>query len=241
MLGQVLHIKNSFFRIIPNPTFYQWDVRYFDMSDALSAFIDKITGSKILESQTPHDPFDALRDSAMKVGTAIGDRSGNHEQLQNNYAYRLNTLHEAIEACDGILIKRSEHTRHVLSKHIQIVLSCLNPSKQRTDTTGSDEAKKTTDEDKDPVAASAFAKLNSVPRKEKEKHLIDVYFEHVLKQINDTTAQRTKADDVRDTTIWCTLVFRSLCWLALHDFHKNDRQPKGKSELMGSRLPVYII
>lgn len=40
-------------------------------------------------------------------------------------------------------------------------------------------------------------------------------------------------------SIWCTLVFRMLCWLLLHDFHKKDVQIP-KSELLGSRLPVYI-
>ncbi|KAF3011709.1 hypothetical protein E8E14_009362 [Neopestalotiopsis sp. 37M] len=242
MLGQVLHVKNSFFRTIPNPTFYQWDVRYFNMSDALKAFIDTITksDSNILGSENHYAPFDVLRNSAIDVKKALDRQSDAHRQHQNNYAQRLSALHEAIEACDGNL-KQSEDTRHVLSKHIQIVLSCLNPSKQRTNTTGSNEGVENTDKDTDPVAASAFAKLNSVPRGKKETHLIKVYFEHVLKQINDTPDQRTKADDDRDTTIWCTLVFRSLCWLALHDFHKNDRQPKGKSELMGSRLPVYII
>ncbi|KAK0707334.1 hypothetical protein B0H67DRAFT_556048 [Lasiosphaeris hirsuta] len=41
------------------------------------------------------------------------------------------------------------------------------------------------------------------------------------------------------TYIWCTLIFRMLCWLLLHDFDKNDVQYP-KSELLGSRLPVYI-
>jgi hypothetical protein len=39
--------------------------------------------------------------------------------------------------------------------------------------------------------------------------------------------------------IWYTLVLRMLCWLLLHDFHKKDVQVP-KSELVGSRLPVYI-
>lgn len=39
--------------------------------------------------------------------------------------------------------------------------------------------------------------------------------------------------------IWCTLVFRMLCWLLLHDFHNKDVQIS-KSELLGSRLPVYV-
>ncbi|EGO53917.1 hypothetical protein NEUTE1DRAFT_148405 [Neurospora tetrasperma FGSC 2508] len=39
--------------------------------------------------------------------------------------------------------------------------------------------------------------------------------------------------------IWCTLIFRMLCWLQLHDFDKQDIQFP-KSELRGNRLPVYI-
>lgn len=39
--------------------------------------------------------------------------------------------------------------------------------------------------------------------------------------------------------IWCTLIFRMLCWLQLHDFDRQDIQFP-KSELRGNRLPVYI-
>lgn len=48
-----------------------------------------------------------------------------------------------------------------------------------------------------------------------------------------------EADAQLTEEIWCTLVFRMLCWLLLHDFHKKDVQIS-KSELFGSRLPVYI-
>lgn len=46
--------------------------------------------------------------------------------------------------------------------------------------------------------------------------------------------------EVRRNNVWCTLVFRMVCWLLLHDFDKNDVQID-KGELMGSRLPVYIM
>jgi hypothetical protein len=39
--------------------------------------------------------------------------------------------------------------------------------------------------------------------------------------------------------VWCTLLFRMICWLMLHDFNKLDIQ-LSKSELLGSRMPVYI-
>lgn len=45
--------------------------------------------------------------------------------------------------------------------------------------------------------------------------------------------------DASHDDIWCTLVFRMICWLMLHDFNKLDVQVS-KSELLGSRMPVYI-
>jgi hypothetical protein len=50
----------------------------------------------------------------------------------------------------------------------------------------------------------------------------------------------TTAYDLERNYVWCALVFRMLCWLLLHDFDKKDVQ-RPKSELMGSRLPVYIM
>ncbi|KAK2677761.1 hypothetical protein RAB80_006501 [Fusarium oxysporum f. sp. vasinfectum] len=45
--------------------------------------------------------------------------------------------------------------------------------------------------------------------------------------------------EVSHDDVWCTLIFRMICWLMLHDFNKLDVQ-LSKSELLGSRMPVYI-
>jgi hypothetical protein len=45
--------------------------------------------------------------------------------------------------------------------------------------------------------------------------------------------------EVSHDDAWCTLIFRMICWLMLHDFNKFDVQ-LSKSELLGSRMPVYI-
>ncbi|KAF4864302.1 hypothetical protein CGCSCA1_v014340 [Colletotrichum siamense] len=71
----------------------------------------------------------------------------------------------------------------------------------------------------------------------------EIAFEH-LPEIEDDKEEIDLLDEdtSHETThedIWCTLVFRMICWLMLHDFHKNDVQLP-KSELFGSRLPVYI-
>jgi hypothetical protein len=46
-----------------------------------------------------------------------------------------------------------------------------------------------------------------------------------------------KKQEISD--VWCVLIFRMICWLLLHDFHKMDVQID-KDGLFGSRLPVYI-
>lgn len=46
-------------------------------------------------------------------------------------------------------------------------------------------------------------------------------------------------EEVSHDDVWCTLIFRMICWLMLHDFNKLDVQ-LDKSELLGSRMPVYI-
>jgi hypothetical protein len=47
-------------------------------------------------------------------------------------------------------------------------------------------------------------------------------------------------EDAYHDDIWCSLVFRMIVWLMLHDFNKKDVQC-GKSALLGSRLPVFIV
>jgi hypothetical protein len=67
-------------------------------------------------------------------------------------------------------------------------------------------------------------------------------FLQVSTPLTTQNLSRMNGDEVLDeraNDIWCTLMFRMLCWLLLHDFHKKDVQIP-KSELLGSRLPVYI-
>lgn len=54
----------------------------------------------------------------------------------------------------------------------------------------------------------------------------------------DTFTRPTTVRDIED--IWCTLTFRMICWLLLHDFHKKDVQVS-KSDVYDSRLAVYIL
>lgn len=54
-----------------------------------------------------------------------------------------------------------------------------------------------------------------------------------------TPGDHLSSQEVSHDDVWCTLIFRMICWLMLHDFNKLDVQ-LNKSELLGSRMPVYI-
>ncbi|UPK96698.1 hypothetical protein LCI18_007633 [Fusarium solani-melongenae] len=58
--------------------------------------------------------------------------------------------------------------------------------------------------------------------------------DHEKQSLLPLSIQEVSHDDV-----WCTLMFRMICWLMLHDFNKLDVQVS-KGELLGSRMPVYI-
>lgn len=228
MLGKILHVENSFFRTLPNPTFYQWDVRYFNMAQALKIFISEIR--KSLPKDHFNEKLSKLLAKAEDIRIALdkqGEMSRNRRIVDAAY---LKYLHAALLTCDENLRERQSDARRILPKHIEVVLTCLNPNTLTEDARS-----------KGKECIDAFAALNSAPKDLKEQQLIELYFKHVLPKVRRTESEAELHDSIVDTEIWCTLVFRSLCWLSLHDFHKNDRQPKGKSEMRGSRLPVYII
>lgn len=88
-----------------------------------------------------------------------------------------------------------------------------------------------------PPTPPAAAALGSPPPQEVPKFLVS-------KAASEESATKLKRmptleHEVLTEEVWCTLMLRMFCWLLLHDFHKKDVQIP-KSELYGSRLPVYI-
>ncbi|RSM17180.1 hypothetical protein CDV31_004073, partial [Fusarium ambrosium] len=63
--------------------------------------------------------------------------------------------------------------------------------------------------------------------------------DHNEKQNEKQSHLPLSLQEVSHDDVWCTLMFRMICWLMLHDFNKLDVQV-AKGELLGSRMPVYI-
>lgn len=302
MLGKTLHIRHSCFRMLPNPTPYHWDKKFFSLRKLMKEFRKAILNDDIVQ---PTAQIFSLTNMAEKIiDQLLGDPLDFRIPL-------LEALREALDRCDEYLTDKvsRELTLMVLREHFQQVLRMINEEED-----GGEE-----EEAGDRSAPlPRFDDLNSASPEERQQTFMDIYFAVVLQDVrqravtafnrrkstryapsnhgrdpsvsstqsapipdvsgtsrspspqppadwqhpdslgsiplvsvspanprtlSDPTFQRianiTESLETYATDIWCTLVFRMLAWLLLHDFHKKDVQIP-KTELLGSRLPVYI-
>jgi hypothetical protein len=226
--------------MLPNPTIHHWDKKSFSMWKLLRAFkweIDHNTGI----SRT--DQILVMESNLDKIFTAKGDRG------ESDFTVAiLDALHEALNDSDTYLTEKyvtTDLVLQVLRRHIQEVLSQINEGTSSGD--------------------NLFEELDGETPELKQTKFMHIYFNIVRPAVIEAVVSRPKSHPATGITtpsteggsppginhtpeslegdrcnnIWCTLVFRMLCWLLLHDFHKKDVQIS-KSELVGSRLPVYI-
>ncbi|KAK0629373.1 hypothetical protein B0T17DRAFT_184209 [Bombardia bombarda] len=317
MLGRTLHIRNSCFRMLPNPTPYHWDKNFFNLRRLIKEYSIRIGDTDIL----PGVPqVQALEELSKSVISALAADKGKAPEGSVYSMDVLNTLHDALDQCDKYLRTRQRDLlRMVLREHFQEVMKMIN-----NPGLGEDEAAEEGDLERDDDSSTGkpkarrFDELSAASPEERQEKFMDIYFYVVLNQVRERAVQSferrrsthyapsmrgrspslesnnsvnrpfstpptpptivassepssprprelahqrgismpllevpriaghlprgymdTESLDTEAATIWCTLVFRMLCWLLLHDFHKKDVQIP-KSELLGSRLPVYI-
>ncbi|KAM3073188.1 hypothetical protein ACMFMG_008900 [Clarireedia jacksonii] len=92
------------------------------------------------------------------------------------------------------------------------------------------------------VLDNANSRLNSIVSGNKEKPLMEFYFQTIRPAVTqrDLKEERvSESEEVKRTTIWVSLMFRMLCWLMLHDWARDDRCVV-PTDLKGSRMPVFI-
>lgn len=275
MVGKTIHVEDTVFRMLPNPTVFYWDPNTFSMPTLMAEFLTSLRILKsekllkdskqvadILEWADSHDShFTKLRASSSTLVNISEDISG------VNLVNELSHLRKGIELCDEFFQPaKFSLVRKVLRIHIQEMLNLLNEKDKTTNT--KDNAKKDGEDDEEgPITIDD---IDSAFVNEKEPLLMQMYFETVRKNVTrilteqDDKSKKRQARRARRGSvnsgkageagvkppepmsedkvneIWCTLVFRMLCWLQLHEFHKMDIQVS-KSDAYASRIPVYIV
>ncbi|KAK4188922.1 hypothetical protein QBC35DRAFT_450834 [Podospora australis] len=251
MLARPFHIINRPFTFLPNPVTFPLNKQAFSPRRLLEKS-QKLHRDLQLRSSAGLDTADHLWEinaSADKLNKELPDKQDGDYSPE-----ALDDLRRAINEVDTFLLKRNtkDEVLDVLRRHIQEVLLVINTStKDIADRSGED----------GPSVKSNTPALSSHPLADTTQN--DVSFDNLLQVTQDWrrsfeckyvptdnihdafttkrgTFARQSANKDRREIIWCALVFRMICWLLLHDFDKKDVQ-LSKSELMGSRLPVFIL
>lgn len=273
MVGEMLHVKDTVFRMLPNPTVFYWDPSTFSLPTLLAEYIGSLRRlygqsltktdqiNRILEWAEKDNKFPLLRSEGSTLDVFGEDING--ATLVNG----LNHLRTGLELCDEYFGKMKKPSLSMVKKvvrvHIQEVMSILHEKNEPRDKVSNEEVDRALSDE--PIT---IHDIDSASVDEREGLLIQMYFDRVRSGVVQTVGQRgllskhmrvrkdsfasdntsndgnskhTKVYDQSEISeVWCILVFRMLCWLQLHDFHKMDLQIT-KSDAYESRIPVYII
>ncbi|KLP20373.1 Modin [Fusarium fujikuroi] len=236
MIGQVFHIKDLCFRYIPNPCYCTWSTRGFSLSRLLASYQRYIQDDPDMANGKL--PLHANTIFAQKTGVRPGD------DTPQNYTWQAqDALHSVLDELDDSLkdysspkhgSQRASLGQEIVGAHFEELLSQMN-------------------------SASAFPPANA---SNKEDALIKAYSQQILPAVlraasmkffslknADSEFQVVKGEAAQTAEyaaylraakeVWCTFVLRMICWLMLHDFHRDDVQVQ-KGSLFGSDMPVYI-
>ena len=240
MLGQRMHIKGVGGRTLPNPLPYLWDVKNFSPKRLLTACLREIlhgVGSGTVGAGEMAEVVSSLEASSSAPGPQ-------HQIPPGPDIGFLHTLHDAVNWCDnwlGVLDYESrQETLIVVRTHIETFWGSLLRSQEPLP-------------DESPSFVNhfhpSFRHLDKLDLEDRERGLVKIYFDTVYKRPPGVTGPDDKPSPQpwdalfdqkpRTAQIWLVLMLRMVCWLNLHTFHAADVQLP-KSDIMGSRLPVYI-
>ncbi|KAK3315708.1 hypothetical protein B0H66DRAFT_604036 [Apodospora peruviana] len=194
MLGKTLHIRNSCYRMLPNPTPCQWDKNFFNLRKLVKEYANTIQEDEALP-QIPQ--IRALEDLALGVVSAI--KRDKNLKIPGYSMHLLNTLHDALDKCDEYLrfdrcddekakADRRDLVQMVLREHFQEILKMINDPED--DKVMSNPAQRV-GEDSDPEKRRArqFHELSAANPEERQVKFMDIYFYTVLDQVRDRAVQ----------------------------------------------------
>lgn len=177
MLGKTLHIRNSGFRMLPNPTPYHWHRNFFDLPQLVREYWKKLSDSELDLPRAPqHQQLEKDADilvQALKLDANV---------TTPGYSLPLlNTLHEVLDRCDDFL-KGSDEALvwAVVREHFQVVLKLINEAGQMT---GED------DESVVEERARHFGELTAASPEMRQEVFMELYFYEVFYLVRERAVQ----------------------------------------------------
>jgi hypothetical protein len=215
MLGQVIRLRGSSFRMIPNPTNDHWLKKIgskasWKITRLMEVFQLKLKELSDAEGFGPTHEITRIRKQWSKI-SALDCTDEANLSIQCREA-----LHDALDERTEYLLKLKQvEVLNVLVAHITKVIEVLD----------------------DPNSP-----LNTIVLANKEDALLSHYFNEIRPAVivfDSNKKPLSKEDKEMRNTIWISLIFRMLCWLLIHDFDKADVKMV-PSDLRGSRMPIFI-
>lgn len=216
MLGQVIRIRGSSFRMIPNPTSDYWlknigKKASWKMTRLMEVFQDKLKELADAEGFGPAHEITTIRNHWVNI-SRLDCQDETNLSIQCREA-----IHDALDSRTEFLLKlKQAEVLSVLVAHVAKVIDILD----------------------DPVSP-----LNTIVLANKEEALLSHYFYEirpaVIGILDSNKKPLSNIEKEQRNTIWISLIFRMLCWLLIHDFDKSDIKIV-PSELNKSRMPIFI-
>jgi hypothetical protein len=218
MLGQVLRLRGSSFRMVPNPTNDPWGKLIgsgkkasWKIARLMDVFQEKLKELVDAEGFGPFHEVTAISTKWEKI-SKLDFKDESELSIQCREA-----IHDSLdERTDYLLKLKQADVLSVLVAHVTKVIDILD----------------------DPNSP-----LNTIVLANKEDSLFSHYFYEVRPAVIGNLDSKGKPlsnkDKEQRNTIWISLIFRMLCWLLLHDFDKADIKIV-PSDLRGSRMPIFI-
>ncbi|KAH8896261.1 hypothetical protein GQ53DRAFT_639755 [Thozetella sp. PMI_491] len=253
MTCKTLHIKNSLFQMLPNPTTFRWPKTKFSPRRLFGAFTRYLRALEL----TPNHNSDWMGE-IRRMNQDLEDLQTTSDDIRQDLhldnpsvgpllCYR---LHDDLDQCDKAIATYWPQSTvlMVLRTHFEEVLRLLNEGGAADEGNDNGAISLGSVQETNRSRKKSFGELECVDQEDRESTYMSIYWTVVLPRTIELvirTNSRRDSGTIRGqpeviTQIWCTLVFRMLCWLTLHTFHPNDVQIVGKVEELSRRQPVYI-
>ncbi|KAK4153803.1 hypothetical protein C8A00DRAFT_14990 [Chaetomidium leptoderma] len=179
MLGKTLHIRNSAFRMLPNPTPYHWDKNFFNLRRLVREYWKKVSDSDADLPQIAQIQ-QLIEDADIVLRTLDVDRKS---KTPGYSMPLLNTLHDVLDRCD-MFLRQSDRdlVRMVVREHFQEVLKLIN---DRSGVDGEADGKSTHTHTNDKQTAEHFDELTAASPELRQEAFMELYFFIVLRQVRE--------------------------------------------------------